>query len=123
MLRSKKVGAFALMLPSAISQYHEERSRLGIGSQAGSACLLNIQSWVHHFTLYNLSFLIQKEVLHPFTLRSFTENCQVSDAVPAAGETVMDQTKALSLWCLHCSGEQVKSNTDVSNHMPGRDKA
>lgn len=73
--------------------------------------------------MYNLSFLIQKEALHPFTFKSFTENCQVSDAVPAAGETVMDQTKALSLWGLHCSREQVKSNTAVSNHMTGREKA
>lgn len=86
-------------------------------------CLLNVLPWVHYFTLHNLISLIQEEVLHPFILEIFTENCQVSDTVPAAGEIVVDQTKALSLWFLHCSEGQMKSNTDVSNHMSGRDKA
>lgn len=80
-------------------------------------------SWVHYFTLHNFIFLIQEEALHPFILEIFTENCQVSDAVSAAGEIVVDQTKDLSLWFLYCSEGQLKLNTDVSSHMSSKDKA
>lgn len=44
----------------------------------------------------------------------FPKNCQVSDAGPVARETVEDQTKPLSLWCLPCRGGQMTSNTDLS---------